>query len=129
MLKIIIKLIFLGVFIIGTPQFVFSQTKYMTVTTIESVIEGGLGRSKMITVNTDGKSEEVDLKNLYSLVGINFGNITENLATITHKINQLSGQGWEMVNVARSSEVNVSGGPQSISSKGIFMTTYYFTKK
>ncbi len=50
----------------------------MQITTVESVIGGGLGRSKMLITNPDGSQIESDMNNLFSLVGINFKNIKEN---------------------------------------------------
>lgn len=46
--------------------------------TVESVVPGGLGRSKMIVTNPDGSQKEADLENLFSITSINFKNIKEN---------------------------------------------------
>ena len=52
--------------------------QYMQLTTVESVLAGGVGRSRMIITNPDGSQKESDLENLFSLVGINFKNIKQN---------------------------------------------------
>ena len=51
---------------------------YRQFSTIESVVPGGLGRSRMII--SDDASQEVgkDLLNFYSLTGINFKNVASN---------------------------------------------------
>lgn len=52
--------------------------QFMQVNTVESVVAGGLGRSKMIVTNPDGSQKEADLENLFSITSINFKNIKEN---------------------------------------------------
>lgn len=96
--------------------------QYMEITTIESIIPGGLGRSRMVIVNPDGKSEIKDMKNLYSMVGINFDNITGNVQEVLIEINTLTSQGWNLVNVNANSE---SPGKNN---DGIFMTKYLFQR-
>ena len=59
-------------------QFQPPKYEFLQVTSIESVVSGGVGRSRLITTKPDGDQEEVKLKNFFSLVGINFGNIREN---------------------------------------------------
>ncbi|MEA3476547.1 MAG: hypothetical protein U9R60_00060 [Bacteroidota bacterium] len=102
--------------IIGISISVTAQ-EYLVVTTIESVVPMGIGRSRMMqqtdslnfkdftTVRTDGKTakdkgsrsdikidnmEETMLLNFYSGVGINFQNIASNDAMITSKLNTLT---------------------------------------
>ncbi len=69
---------------------------YMQVSTIESIIPAGGGRSKMMITLQDGKQNESDLENLYSIGGINFGNVQSNERAIIEKINQLTAEGWEL---------------------------------
>ena len=107
---------------------VFAQ-QYKVVTIVESIVPGGLGRSRIIdsqgsadvnALNTqrDGKiskqsdvdreevkesgenMKETKLVNIYSLVGINFGNIASNDAVITAKINSLAAEGWSVAFVS-----------------------------
>jgi len=109
--------------ILLTMSDLFAQknTEFMQMTTIESVVPGGLGRSRMISTGPDGKIEEVVLENFFSLVGINFGNIKDNDQKITGKINALSKEGWELLHVN-------SGVYGADKSTGIFVTRYVFRR-
>ncbi len=71
--------------------------EYTIITTIESVVPGGLGRSRMITTTDKGKLDEVKMKNFFSLAGINFGNVRQNDVAIANKLTGLSNQGWELI--------------------------------
>ncbi len=100
------------------------KTLYMQVATIESIIPAGGGRSKMIITLPDGKQNEAGLENLYSISGINFGNVQSNERAIIEKINQITAEGWELQ--------QVTSGIQSLSaskSQGIFITRYLFKKQ
>lgn len=105
---------------------------FKMITVVESVIPGGLGRSRMITTDHSGSLEEVKLKNFFSLVGINFSNIKENDVAITDKITKLYVDGWELMDVTSgvysSADMNVTdtkdGSSGSSSSTGIFITRY-----
>jgi hypothetical protein len=99
---------------IQTPEF-------LQVTTIESLVVGGLGRSRMITTDSNGKMQEVPLTNFYSLTGINFDNVRDNDRTITQKINELAKEGWELLQVAAAAE-------SSDKTTGIFITRYIFKR-
>jgi hypothetical protein len=94
------------------------------VTVIESVVPGGVGRSRMISQDENGKMEETKLQNFFSMAGINFGNVMENDQQITNKISELSNQGWSLYDV--TSGVYAGNGN---SSQGIFITRYLFNKK
>ena len=126
--------------------------EYKIITAVESIVPMGLGRSRIIenttsidvnmatTVRTDGKKTEQgdvkrkDLKidsfketkmvNFYSAVGINFQNIASNDAMQTSKLNQLTSEGWDLVNII--------GGVESDAGKedgnGLFITRYYFKR-
>lgn len=97
------------------------ETKYTQITTIESVVPGGLGRSRMITTDPNGEYKEVDMENFFSLVGINFGNVRKNDKIITDKLNQMTSDGWVL------EQVN-SGVYSADKSTGIFVTRYLFKK-
>ncbi len=73
------------------------QVKYVQITTIESVVNGGLGRSKMILTKEDGSQEERDLNNLFSMVGLNFKNIRENESSIIQTLKSYTDTGWKLV--------------------------------
>jgi len=126
--------------------------QYKIVTSIESIVPGGIGRSRIIengtevdytqftTVRTkDGKDKtdkdrsdvkiddlkESTLVNFYSLVGINFQNIASNDAMITSMLNKYSQEGWDLFNVVSGVESD-AGKADGV---GIFITRYYFRKK
>lgn len=98
----------------------FAQ-EYLQITTVESVVPGGLGRSKMITTKPNGEMEETNLENFFSMVGINFGNIRNNDKVITQKITELTKEGWKLEHVT-------SGVYGVEKSTGIFITRYLFRK-
>jgi hypothetical protein len=100
------------------------QTLYMQVSTIESIIPAGGGRSRMIITLPDGKQNNSELENLYSIGGINFGNVQSNERAIIDKINQLTSQGWELHQVTSGVQSPSEGNAQ-----GIFITRYLFKKE
>ena len=124
--------------------------EYKIVTTVESVVPMGIGRSRIIettdtlsvdnftTARTDGKKsnqkdvsrkdikvnkfDETKLLNFYSSVGINFQNIASNDAMITSKINGLVNDGWELKFVLSGVESDAGHGDNV----GIFITRFIF---
>lgn len=127
--------------------------EYKVVTTVESVVPMGLGRSRIIettdslavddftTGRTDGKKSkqgdvnrsdakvdnfnETKLLNFYSAVGINFQNIASNDAMITSKINGLVQDGWELKFVLSGVESDAGKGDGT----GIFITRFIFYRE
>lgn len=128
--------------------------QYKIVTIVESIVPGGLGRSRIIetqkeadinsltTLRDGNKSNQKDIErdeikeggedlketkllNFYSLVGINFGNIAANDAIIAAKINEMVSKGWSVA--------FITGGVESDAGdrdgKGIFITRIFFVKK
>jgi hypothetical protein len=81
--------------------------EYMQVTTIESLIAGGAGRSRMLVTDRSGNAQELPMSNVFSLGGINFGNIKENDKAITVKMNELSEQGWELTETTTAANDNL----------------------
>lgn len=146
------KSVFLA-FALALTTAVSAQIEYKVITTVESIVPMGLGRSRIIenttdievdnftTERTDGKkSDQGDVKrkdakidsfkeskllNFYSGVGINFQNIASNDALITDKLNDLSEEGWTLFTV--SSGVESDSGKDD--GKGIFITRYIFTRE
>ena len=144
------------IFLIGFFSFFITefnaQTVYKVITSVESIVPMGIGRSRIIdnktkaeaaeltTERTDGKTseqgkvkrkdvkvdqfEETKLLNFYSMTGINFQNIASNDAVITDKINTLTKEGWELTFVTSGVESN-SGESDG---HGIFVTRYIFKK-
>lgn len=101
------------------------QYEYKQISTIESVVPGGLGRSRIVSTEANGQVLEKELKNFYSLVGINFGNISNNDEVIVDKLNQMSADGWDLHTVTTGSNQQSSGGS---SSGGLFITRYLFRR-
>lgn len=125
---------------------------YKVVTVVESIVPGGMGRSRIVESKSDvsienattertngtdsqqGKVKRKDLKideitetkllNFYSLTGINFQNIASNDALITAKMNELGKDGWKLMFVTSGVESNA--GAQD--GEGIFITRLVFTK-
>ena len=97
--------------------------QFMQVNTVESVVAGGLGRSKMIITNPDGSQKETDLENLFSMTGINFKNIKENEDKIVRTLKTYTDDGWKLDHVTSLTlSQNDSG------AGGIFMTRYLLSK-
>jgi hypothetical protein len=117
------KIIFKLSLLIASGVSTMAQTKYMyhQMTAVESVVPGGLGRSRLISSNKDGSMEEIKLENFFSLVGINFGNIKDNDKTIAAKIEEKVDDGWELMSVT-------PGVYSADKSTGIFITRYLFRK-
>lgn len=97
------------------------QFEWKQVTTIESVVKAGLGRSRMISTDETGKMEEEKLQNFFSVSGINFGNVMENDLKITDMVSKMATEGWELYDVT-------SGVYASDKSTGIFITRYLFKR-
>ncbi|MFZ1806853.1 MAG: hypothetical protein WAU36_06520 [Cyclobacteriaceae bacterium] len=126
--------------------------EYKIITTVESIVPLGMGRSRMMdpqeqasykeltTERTDGKKsemsdvkrgdvkidnfEETKLLNFYSAVGINFQNIASNDAVVSSKLNAMSTEGWTLVFV--TSGVESDAGKQD--GEGIYITRYIFKR-
>lgn len=126
--------------------------EYKIITTVESVVPMGLGRSRMMdpqeqatykdltTSRTDGKKsdmgdvkrgdvkidqfEETKLLNFYSAAGINFQNIASNDAVVSSKLTEMTKEGWTLA--------FVTSGVESDSGKddgnAIYITRYIFKR-
>lgn len=128
-----------------------SAQEYKVVTSVESIVPSGLGRSRIIntledkdykaytsvqteTDNTRNKSnrkdirvknfEETKLLNFFNIGGIRFQNIAANDALLGSMINDMTTQGWGLVFV--TSAVESDSGDKD--GKGIFITRYIFKK-
>ena len=125
--------------------------EYKVITSVESIVPSGLGRSRIInaqeekdyreytsvqteedkTRNKSDRSsirvknfEETKLLNFFNLGGIRFQNIAANDALLTSKINDMIAQGWELAFV--TSAVESAGGKGD--ANGIFITRYIFKR-
>ncbi|MFN9519624.1 MAG: hypothetical protein ACK574_07810 [Bacteroidota bacterium] len=99
--------------------------EYKQFYTVESIVPGGLGRSRILSTDKSGTMVEKDLMNFYSLVGINFSNISNNDKLIVDKVNEYCSDGWELYQVTTGSSTSQSNGNTS---NGIFITRYLFRK-
>ncbi len=97
--------------------------EYRQFSTIESIVPGGLGRSRIVSTDAAGTAIEKDMLNIYSLVGINFGNIANNDRLIVDKINEYTADGWELYSVTAGVQ-----SPSEKGSSGIYLTRYLFRK-
>jgi hypothetical protein len=130
-----------------------AQVEYKVITSIESIVPAGLGRSRLISTDEernykdfssdrssdkkeDGRNkskrgdirvkdfEETKLLNFYNLGGIRFQNIAANDAVISSKINTMLSEGWELAFVTSAVESDAGKGDGN----GIFITRYIFKR-
>jgi len=124
---------------------------YKVITSVESIVPSGLGRSRLISANdsrnyadytstqssnSKGRNkskrsnmrvkgfDETKLLNFYNVAGIRFQNIATNDALVTSKINAMSADGWELAFVTSAVESDAGKGD----GQGIFITRYVFKK-
>jgi hypothetical protein len=139
----------LGLLIAGVSG--IQAQEYRVITSVESIVSSGLGRSRIINGlenkdykeftsvqteddNTRNKAdrgeirvknfEETKLLNFYNLGGIRFQNIAANDALLSSMINTMVAEGWELAFV--TSAVESDGGKGD--GQGIFITRYIFKK-
>ena len=101
-------------------QSVAGSFSYQNVTTIESVVAGGFGRSKVIFTPAFKGLAEAPLENLFSLTGLNMSNVTKNEETINRLMQTMNDEGFVLVQAVPLTS-SIQGG-------GIFMTRYIFRK-
>jgi hypothetical protein len=148
MKKSLIALAVISLFVLETKA---QQYEVKVVTSVESIVPNGLGRSRLISANVErdfdeftttqteddngrNKSkrknirvkdfDETKLLNFYNLGGIRFQNIASNDAIIESKINSMLANGWDLAFVASAVESD-SGGDDG---QGIFITRYIFKR-
>lgn len=147
MKKILLSLVMLAVL---TASAVAQE--YRVVTTIESIVPAGLGRSRILdhqkpsdykpltTSRVDGKKsdqgdvkrddvkietfDETKLLNFYSAAGINFQNIASNDAVVSSKLTEMAKEGWQLVFVTSGVESDAG----ETDGNGIFITRYIFKR-
>jgi len=145
------KLLAITVIILLFSLETMAQVEYKVITSVESIVPAGLGRSRIISAeeerdykeftseqteddNSRNKSkrsdirvkdfEETKLLNFYNLGGIRFQNIAANDAVITSKINGMINDGWALAFV--TSAVESDSGKDD--GNGIFITRYIFKR-
>jgi len=147
------KIAILSFLLLAVSTVTQAQVEYKIITSVESIVPAGIGRSRIIentedsdaeqftTDRTDGKKSsqgsvrrsdakidklsETKLLNFYSLTGINFQNIASNDALISSKLNNLAEDGWELAFVTSGVESDAGG----TDGKGIFITRYVFKRE
>ena len=131
----------------------FAQVEYKIITSVESIVPNGLGRSRIVSSSEDRdykeftsqrsgdkkedkrnkadrgeirvkNFEETKLLNFYNLGGIRFQNIAANDAVLSSKVNTMIEEGWELAFV--TSAVESEGGKGD--GKGIFITRFIFKR-
>ena len=134
-----------------TGSEVIAQVEYKIVTTVESIVPLGAGRSRMISSDdprdfsefTSERTEdnkkrnkskrgdirvenfnETKLLNFFNIAGIRFENIAANDALISSKINSMVEQGWELAFVVSATESDAG----KDDGKGIFVTRFIFKR-
>jgi len=145
------KLILIALLCISIPDLAAQAYEYRIVTSIESVVPMGLGRSRIISTEEDksymdyttertadnkkqNKSkrgdakvdnfEETKILNFYSATGINFQNIASNDALLSSKVNTMIENGWELAFVTSGVESDSGKGDGT----GIFITRFIFKR-
>jgi hypothetical protein len=116
-----------GMLIVGLgfrPQPVVEAYTYKQFSTIESVVPGGLGRSRVIISDQGDQEVGKDLLNFYSMVGINFKNVANNDRMIVETINNYVAEGWELHTVT----TGVNSASEGKGGTGIFITRYLLRK-
>ena len=125
--------------------------EYKVITSVESIVPMGIGRSRIISFEEDksydnytsertedsnkqNKSkrsnikidnfEETKLLNFFSIAGINFKNIASNDAIISSKINTMTSNGWDLAFVVSGVESDAGEGD----GQGIYITRYIFKR-
>ena len=145
------KIVLLGALALAACLDTAAQ-EYKVVTVVESIVPGGVGRSRIIeatsevdsdvatTERIDGKKsdqgkvkrgdqkieafKETKLLNFFSGVGINFQNIASNDALISDRITKLSADGWNLEFVVSGVESD-AGKPDG---QGLYITRFIFKK-
>ena len=147
------KSMLFGLLLVATMFSVNAQSvEYKIITSVESIVPNGLGRSRLMSTNdtrdykeytstqteednTRNKSkrkemrvkgyDETKLLNFFNLGGIRFQNIATNDAIVTSKINAMVAEGWELAFVTSGVESDSGKGD----GKGIYITRYIFKRK
>ncbi|MGB5228016.1 MAG: hypothetical protein WBN55_07100 [Eudoraea sp.] len=145
------KILFAALLFVSIIEIKAQTFEYRIVTSIESVVPMGLGRSRIISAQEDkdykeytssrteenkkqNKSKRGDAKvdnfdetkilNFYSATGINFQNVASNDALLSSKVNTMITEGWELAFVTSGVESDAGKGDGT----GIFITRFIFKR-
>ncbi len=141
-------ILFLSAILLTTFE-VNAQIEYKIITSVESIVPAGLGRSRLVaseaerdykefTTDTEEEKrnktkrseirveefEETKLLNFFNLGGIRFQNIVANDVVISSKLTAMAEEGWELAFV--TSAVESDAGKDD--GNGIFVTRYIFKR-
>jgi hypothetical protein len=145
------KIMLFGLLLLAVTFSVNAQSvEFKIITSVESIVPNGLGRSRLLSANdkkdykeytstqteddnTRNKSnrkemrvkgfDETKMLNFYNIGGIRFQNIATNDAIVTSKINTMVAEGWELAFVTSGVESSGKGDNQ-----GIYITRYIFKR-
>jgi hypothetical protein len=113
-----------ALFLLFATSELFSQkVAFMQITSVESVVGAGAGRSKLIITKDDGTQEEKEMENLFSMVGINFKNVKTNESLLLQTLKSYTDLGWKLV-----STTPLTLSPNQ-NANGIFLTRYLLQKE
>ena len=145
------KLAIIALVLLASIEINAQSYEYKIVTSIESVVPMGVGRSRIVSAeeekdymaytssrtNEDTKQnkskrseakvddfDETKILNFYSATGINFQNVASNDALISSKINKMVEDGWELSFVTSGVESDAGKGDGT----GIFITRFIFRR-
>ena len=149
--KMFKKILLVALLFVSIMEIKAQAYEYRIVTSIESVVPMGLGRSRIISAQEDkdykeytssrteedkkqNKSKRGDAKvddfdetkilNFYSATGINFQNVASNDALLSSKVNTMIEEGWELTFVTSGVESDAGKGDGT----GIFITRFIFKR-
>ena len=146
------KIVLIAILVIAFEFYaVAQQFEYKVITSVESIVPNGLGRSRIVSTNDNrdyktytttqteednsrNKSkrkemrvkgfDETKLLNFFNMGGIRFQNIATNDAIISSKINTMIEEGWELAFVNTGVESFGGQGDKN----GLFITRFIFKR-
>lgn len=151
MRKTLFLILSITLFSIASNAQVKPQYEVKIITSIESIVPNGIGRSRLISTDTKvdyreftttqsadkgdrNKSDRKDIRikdydetkmlNFFNVGGIRFQNIASNDALLTSKINEMLENGWDLAFI--NTGVESYGGKDDNS--GIYITRYLFKR-
>ncbi len=125
--------LFILAFVVMSAMFVWGfknpeptpvKYEWKQVSTLESAVGAGVGRSRTIETTLDKSllADQYEMDNIFSATGINVGNIQENEKTIIRIISDMQEQGWELFSIT-SNTLNTDTKRQRL-----FITRYLFRR-
>ena len=109
----------------NSPTASTAAYQYLQMTTIESVVAGGIGRSRVLFTPSFKGTKEAQMENLFSLTGINIKNVQNNEEIIVRYLGEITADGWELIQTVPLTQTLTNAGSTN---QGIFLTRYMFRK-